>query len=164
MKLTTLILLLLIQTSVASATEAGLTNPGELKVLNWNVLYHTDTFVDDIKKHGRVIRGWVGITRPWHLLTTNSGSGNPHEATAEKGRRLMEVLVERLAPFLVDLAAELAGYVSRYGIEVEPKYAAIFESNRKGMGYPLTTIKQPIEDALSYNMHLLQTGRPELIP
>jgi creatinine amidohydrolase len=29
-----------------------------------------------------VNRGWVSITRPWHLLTTNSGSGNPHAATA----------------------------------------------------------------------------------
>src|SRR5262249_13672148 len=25
-----------------------------------------------------VNRGWVSITRPWHLLTTNSGAGNPH--------------------------------------------------------------------------------------
>ena len=31
-----------------------------------------------------VNRGWVSITRPWHLLTTNSGAGNPHAATAEK--------------------------------------------------------------------------------
>lgn len=50
--------------------------------------------------------GWVSITRPWHLLTSNAGSGNPHAATEEKGRRLMEVLVERLAGFLVELSAE----------------------------------------------------------
>jgi len=50
-------------------------------------------------------RGWVSITRPWHLLTTNAGAGNPHAATAEKGRRLMEVLVDRLAGFLVELSA-----------------------------------------------------------
>lgn len=49
--------------------------------------------------------GWVSLTRPWHLLTTNAGSGDPHAASAEKGRRLMEVLVERLGEFLVDLAA-----------------------------------------------------------
>ena len=52
-----------------------------------------------------VNRGWVSITRPWHLLTTNTGSGNPHPATAEKGRRMMELLVERLAGFLVELSA-----------------------------------------------------------
>lgn len=55
-----------------------------------------------------VNRGWVSITRPWHLLTRNSGSGNPHPATAEKGARLMETLVLRLSTFLVELAkAEL---------------------------------------------------------
>jgi creatinine amidohydrolase len=52
-----------------------------------------------------VNRGWVSITRPWNLLTTNSGAGNPHPATAEKGRRMMERLVERLATFLVELSA-----------------------------------------------------------
>lgn len=51
-----------------------------------------------------VNRGWVSITRPWHLLTTNTGAGNPHPATAEKGQRMMRLLVERLAGFLVELA------------------------------------------------------------
>jgi creatinine amidohydrolase len=52
-----------------------------------------------------VNRGWVSITRPWHLLTTNAGAGNPHAATAEKGRRLMKILVDRLGSFLVELSA-----------------------------------------------------------
>ena len=52
-----------------------------------------------------VEEGWVTLTRPWHLLTTNSGAGNPHAASAEKGRRLMDILVERLSDFLVELAA-----------------------------------------------------------
>jgi creatinine amidohydrolase len=52
-----------------------------------------------------VNRGWVSTTRPWHLLTTNAGAGNPHAATADKGRRLVDLLVERLAPFLVELSA-----------------------------------------------------------
>jgi creatinine amidohydrolase len=51
-----------------------------------------------------VRRGWVEITRPWHLLTTNSGSGNPHAATADKGRRWLDIIVHRLADFLVELA------------------------------------------------------------
>jgi creatinine amidohydrolase len=50
-------------------------------------------------------RGWVSITRPWHLATTNTGMGDPRPATAEKGRQLMDVLVERLAGFLTELAA-----------------------------------------------------------
>ena len=49
-------------------------------------------------------RGWISMTRPWRLLTTNSGAGNPHAATADKGRRMMELLVERLATFLVELS------------------------------------------------------------
>src|SRR5437016_5335893 len=41
-------------------------------------------------------RGWVSITRPWHLVSKNTGLGNPAAATADKGRRLMEILIERL--------------------------------------------------------------------
>jgi creatinine amidohydrolase len=52
-----------------------------------------------------VNQGWVQITRPWHLLTTNSGAGNPHRSTAEKGKQLMEVVVERLGTFLAELSA-----------------------------------------------------------
>ncbi|MBM98183.1 MAG: creatininase [Planctomycetaceae bacterium] len=49
--------------------------------------------------------GWVSLTRPWHLLTTNSGAADPHQATAEKGRQLMQLVTERLVPFLVELSA-----------------------------------------------------------
>ncbi len=52
-----------------------------------------------------VNRGWVSLTRPWHLLTTNSGSGYPHAASAEKTHEMLKVLVERLAGFLVELSA-----------------------------------------------------------
>ncbi len=50
--------------------------------------------------------GWVKITRPWHLLTKNSGSGNPHAASAAKGQLALDKLAERLVPFLVQLANE----------------------------------------------------------
>jgi creatinine amidohydrolase len=49
-------------------------------------------------------RGWVSMTRPWHLATTNTGVGNPVAASADKGRRLMEATTERLAAFLIELA------------------------------------------------------------
>ena len=51
-------------------------------------------------------QGWVSITRPWHLLTKNSGAADPHAATADKGQRMMNVLVERLGKFLVELSNE----------------------------------------------------------
>jgi creatinine amidohydrolase len=50
-------------------------------------------------------RGWIHITRPWHLATVNTGMGNPAAASAEKGRRLMDILVERLAGSLVELSS-----------------------------------------------------------
>ncbi len=48
--------------------------------------------------------GWIMLSRQWHLLTTNSGSGNPHAASAEKGALLRDVVVERIGPFLAELA------------------------------------------------------------
>lgn len=50
-------------------------------------------------------QNWVTLSRPWHLLTTNSGSGNPHAATASKGQQLAEEVVRRIAPFLAELSA-----------------------------------------------------------
>jgi creatinine amidohydrolase len=50
-------------------------------------------------------KGWVSITRPWHLATNNAGLGNPAAATAEKGRIYMDALTARLGAFLAELAA-----------------------------------------------------------
>jgi creatinine amidohydrolase len=46
----------------------------------------------------------VEITRPWHLLTTNSGAGDPHAATAAKGESLTAVVAQRIGRFLAELA------------------------------------------------------------
>lgn len=55
-----------------------------------------------------VNNGWVSITRRWDLLTTNTGSGNPHAATAEKGTRAMTLIADRLGQFLLEVGdAEL---------------------------------------------------------
>jgi creatinine amidohydrolase len=50
-------------------------------------------------------RGWVSITRPWHLLTTNTGSGFPHTAAPEKAERMLALLADRLGKFLAELSA-----------------------------------------------------------
>lgn len=52
-----------------------------------------------------VNRGWVEITRPFDLLTTNSGVGAPFPADAETGRKLAGIVAERIADFLVELSA-----------------------------------------------------------
>ena len=49
-------------------------------------------------------RGWVKISRPWHLLTTNSGVGDPRAATADKARRYLDVVVPRIGQFLLELS------------------------------------------------------------
>src|SRR4029077_20682610 len=51
-----------------------------------------------------VNRGWVSITRPWHLVSKNTGLGDPAAASADKGRVRMYILVARLGSFLVELA------------------------------------------------------------
>ncbi|GAC1447818.1 MAG: creatininase family protein [Isosphaeraceae bacterium] len=55
-----------------------------------------------------VNRGWVEITRPWHLLTTNSGAGDPRPAHADKGKKVTDIVVERVAEFLVQLSGSQA--------------------------------------------------------
>ncbi len=51
-----------------------------------------------------VNKGWVSMTRPWHLLTEDTGAGDPSAATAEKGKKLMDVLTMRIGDFLYELA------------------------------------------------------------
>lgn len=64
-----------------------------------------DEGVMQLTRFAAINTGWVSITRPWHLLTSNTGAGNPFPATAAKGHKLLEVAVERLSSFLVELAA-----------------------------------------------------------
>lgn len=51
-----------------------------------------------------VNRGWVSITRPWHLLTKDSGAGDPRQATREKGRAYVDLVVDRLSRFIKALS------------------------------------------------------------
>jgi len=49
--------------------------------------------------------GWVWAPRPWTRATFDTGAGNPHAARAERGARFAVAVTERIAGFLVDLAA-----------------------------------------------------------
>jgi creatinine amidohydrolase len=49
-------------------------------------------------------KGWISITRPWHLATEDTGMGDPSLASAEKGQKLMEIASTRLGEFLYQLA------------------------------------------------------------
>lgn len=85
-------------------TSFGLAYFPELVARNADGSLNADDGAVATSRFKAVQEGYVSITRPWHLLTTNSGSGYPHAATAEKGQRMMDCVVERLAPFLVELS------------------------------------------------------------
>ncbi len=48
--------------------------------------------------------GWAWAPRQWRQVTDDTGVGNPAAATAEKGRKYVEAVSEKIAGFLVELA------------------------------------------------------------
>jgi creatinine amidohydrolase len=48
-------------------------------------------------------RGLLFVS-PWHARTRNTGIGDPTVAAAEKGRRIIEAAVDRIATALVELS------------------------------------------------------------
>jgi creatinine amidohydrolase len=49
-------------------------------------------------------QGWVQVTRPFHLVTTNCGVGNPQEASPDKAEQVVNRIVERISRFLKELS------------------------------------------------------------
>lgn len=86
-------------------TALALAYFGDLVLKNDDGTLFADVGATASTRFDAVNNGWVAITRAWHLLTTNTGAGNPFAATAAKGEQLMQVIVDRLSAFLVDLAA-----------------------------------------------------------
>ena len=50
-------------------------------------------------------QGWAWAQREWSQVTADTGSGNPAEATAEKGAAFLAAATANIAHFLVELAA-----------------------------------------------------------
>jgi creatinine amidohydrolase len=48
---------------------------------------------------------WAWTPRPWTKVSADTGVGDPHAATAEKGAAYFDAVTEKIAGFLVDLAA-----------------------------------------------------------
>ncbi len=48
--------------------------------------------------------GWVTIARRWDRLTDSSGVGNPEKSTAEKGKKYLDVTINKISEFLVELS------------------------------------------------------------
>ena len=53
--------------------------------------------------------GWAWAPRQWRRVTDDTGVGNPRGATAEKGRKYVEAVTEKIAGFLVELAGTETG-------------------------------------------------------
>lgn len=49
--------------------------------------------------------GWAVGQREWTKVSKDTGVGNPHEATAEKGERYLNAVSKKIAEFLIELAA-----------------------------------------------------------
>jgi len=65
-------------------------------------------WADEGKANEPVLEGlrkkYIWITRPWHLLTTNAGQGNPEKASAEKGGKIVEITTNRIADVIKELS------------------------------------------------------------
>ena len=85
-------------------TSFGLAFFPELIARNEDGTLAADEGATNAMRFEALNKGWASLSRPWHLLTTNAGSGNPHMATAEKGERMMQLIVERMSTFLVELS------------------------------------------------------------
>lgn len=71
-------------------------------------LVRPDAATDGAAKPTRfeaINKGWVSISRPWHLLTESTGVGDARQGSADKGKHYLDIVVPRLATFLHELAA-----------------------------------------------------------
>jgi creatinine amidohydrolase len=48
--------------------------------------------------------GWAWAPRDWKQITADTGVGNPKHSTAEKGRTYLEIVVEQLSQYFIELA------------------------------------------------------------
>ncbi len=60
---------------------------------------------DNLPKVKAIREKWAWAPRAWTQATNDTGSGDPRLASAEKGEKYLKILAERIASFLVDLAA-----------------------------------------------------------
>lgn len=47
---------------------------------------------------------WVWAQRAWSAVTDDTGVGNPHKSSAEKGRRYFDAVADKIASFFVELS------------------------------------------------------------
>jgi creatinine amidohydrolase len=60
---------------------------------------------DNLPKLRAIREKWAWAQRAWTQATNDTGSGNPQHSTAEKGKEYFELLSQKLASYLIELAA-----------------------------------------------------------
>ncbi|HIM09451.1 TPA: creatininase family protein [Candidatus Poribacteria bacterium] len=80
-----------------------------------NMLFITPHLVQSLSEAGDGVenrfkleglrQGWVWAQREWSKATADTGIGNPAKSKAEKGEVYLRVLTEKIAGFLIELAA-----------------------------------------------------------
>lgn len=53
---------------------------------------------------GALREGWAWAPRDWKQITADTGVGNPKRSTAEKGKNYLEIVVQQLSQFFIELA------------------------------------------------------------
>lgn len=53
---------------------------------------------------GAMREGWAWAPRDWKQITADTGVGNPKRSSADKGRKYLDIVVEKLSQFLIELA------------------------------------------------------------
>lgn len=53
---------------------------------------------------GALREGWAWAPRDWKQITADTGVGNPKRSSAEKGKSYLDIVVERLSQFFIELA------------------------------------------------------------
>jgi len=48
--------------------------------------------------------GWAWAPRDWKQITADTGVGNPKKSTAEKGKNYLEIVVQQLSQYFIELA------------------------------------------------------------
>lgn len=55
--------------------------------------------------------GWMWAPRPWTKVTADTGIGNPHQSTVEKGKSYFETATTKIAEFFIQLHREKELYI-----------------------------------------------------
>ena len=53
---------------------------------------------------GALREGWAWAPRDWKQITADTGVGNPKASSAEKGQKYLEIVIEKLSQFFIELA------------------------------------------------------------